>query len=109
VQLNTSGANRLVLLVGPWALKVPQVRSWRAFLFGLLNNLNEAEWSQEAGHCPVLLRGPGGLFIVMPRVRTLTPEEFASLDVEALPPRPERKPDSFGWLGEQLVAVDYGW
>lgn len=110
VRLNRRGRNRWVVLVGCWAVKVPSPRCWRDFLFGLLNNMNEAAWCHEhPEYCPVVLAGPGGLFIVMPRVRTLTDQEFALIDPLALPPRAERKPDSFGWLGGRLVAVDYGW
>lgn len=108
-EVNARGRNRLVLLTRRHALKLPALRCWRDFLFGLLNNMNEAAWSGEAGHCPVLFAAPLGLLVVMPRVRVLTEAEFADLDPARLPPRPERKADSFGWLGEELVAVDYGW
>ena len=98
-----------MILTRRFAIKVPSPRCWRDFLFGLLNNMNEAAWSAEPGHCPVILAAPGGLFVVMPRARVLTDGEFQQLDQEVLPPRPERKADSFGILGDQLVAVDYGW
>lgn len=109
MRINTAGRNRLVLLTRRYAIKIPSLRSWRDFLFGLLNNQNEAATSREPGHCPVLFSCPGGWLIVMPRARILSDAEFAELDHAALPPRPERKPDSFGWLDGRLVAVDYGW
>lgn len=111
LRLNLKGRNRFVLLVGPWAVKVPSLRSWRDFLFGLLNNMNEAAWSRQPGHCPVLLAGPGGLFVVMPRARILGEAEFHQLRLlDRLPAaRAEPKADSFGWLNGRLVAVDYGW
>lgn len=108
-EVNARGRNRLVLLTRRHAIKVPSLRCWRDFLFGLLNNMNEASWATEPGHCPVLYAAPGGLLVVMPRARILTDAEFAAVDHDRLPPRAERKPDSFGWVGGQLVAVDYGW
>lgn len=38
-----SGSNRIVFLVGRYAIKLPRARSWRGLLYGWLNNLNEAE------------------------------------------------------------------
>lgn len=109
--LNRAGRNRWVILTRRWAIKVPRPTSWRAILFGLINNLNEAAWSREGtGRCPVRLAIPGGFAIVMPRVPIL--DEIA-FDVaafnEAHGLRVEAKPDSFGLLNGQIVAVDYGW
>ena len=109
LELNTSGQNRWVVLTRRFAFKVPTPRSWRDFLFGLLNNMHEAKRSAEPGHCPVRFALPGGFLIVMPRARILTDDEFWSLNHAELPPTPERKADSFGWLGDKLVAGDYGW
>lgn len=108
-EINTRGRNRFVFLCGSLALKVPSLRNWRDFLFGLLNNMNEAQWSKQDGHCPVLFAMPGGFLVVMPRLRILTEEEFYDLDPAALVGRAEHKPDSWGWLDGRVVAVDYGW
>lgn len=107
--IETRGRNRLVLLTRCYAFKIPTLRCWRDFLFGLLNNQNEAAWSGEPGHCPVLFALPGGWLIVMPRLPIVTEDEFSRIDPAELPQRAERKPDSFGWLDGQVVAVDYGW
>lgn len=109
--VDRSGRNRLVLLVGPLAIKLPSPRCWRDFLFGLLNNLNEAAWhGEQACHCPVLWSAPLGLAVVMPRATILDDAAFRTLD-HMIPRLPgvERKASSWGWLGERLVAVDYGW
>jgi len=65
--------------------------------------------------CPVLFSLPGGWLLVMRRARELTREEFDSLDLSAFVNQnsnyvvpAELKMDSFGWIGTQLVAVDYG-
>ena len=109
LSLNTEGYNRFVILTARYAIKIPSLRCWRDFLFGLLNNMHEAQaHRQEPFYCPVLWAAPLGLAIVMPRVRVLTDDEFPSVD---LPDGgcAERKPSSWGWLGDRLVAIDYGW
>jgi hypothetical protein len=113
VHLNRRGRNRWVILTRRYAFKFPAPTSWRDLLYGLLNNMNEADWSHLPGRCPVHWAAPGGLLIVMPRARTLTEEEFHSFDSAAFCAVhgivAEHKPDSFGWLGDRVVAVDYGW
>jgi hypothetical protein len=113
VIVNRSGRNRLVLLTARYAIKVPRLTSWRDFLFGLLNNLNEARDAKLEGRCPVVARLPLGLAIVMPRAEILSREEFAYFDYHGFcrrhAVRAEAKPDSFGKIGGNIVAVDYGW
>lgn len=108
-----SGSNRIVFLVGRYAIKLPRARSWRGLLYGWLNNLNEAETGPRAGACPVVLSLFGGLIIAMRRAREMTFDEFGHLlDVEEFKAKTglevEAKPDSFGWLDGDIVAVDYG-
>ena len=111
IRLVTEGRNRFVILTPCHALKLPSLRSWRDFLFGLLNNLNEAAWHREHPcYCPVTWSAPLGLLLVMPRAQILDDATFA--DVESvLPaiPGAERKASSWGWLGDRIVAVDFGW
>lgn len=111
------GCTRLVLLLGPWAIKVPNfLYGWRAFLNGLMGNMQEVTlsgcgWPEL---CPVLWRVLGGFLIVMRRARILTDGEFVAFDAAAfcecgdyvVPAEP--KSDSFGWLDGRIVAVDYG-
>jgi len=116
-ELNTRGANRLVILTRQHAYKIPTLRNWRDFLFGLLNNMNEARLGRAGldGYCPVLFAAPGGFLIVMPRACILTEDEFLAFDAVEFCERgeyrinAEHKPDSFGRLGARIVAVDYGW
>lgn len=113
MRLVTEGRNRFVLLTRRHAIKVPSLRCWRDFLFGMLNNMNEATWHREhAAYCPVVWAAPLGLAIVMPRVQPLAPDVFAQLlRRRLLPPvrGVERKASSWGMLDGQLVATDYGW
>lgn len=107
-----SGVSRSVLLVGPLAVKVPFLGSWKRFLYGLLSNLHERQEARRRlpRTCPVLLSDPLGLLVLMPRCAplpegALTPElyqEFTAAGVQAEP-----KPCSFGVLRGEVVALDY--
>lgn len=113
------GVTRKVLLIGDWAIKVPNFDEWRLFLLGLLANMQEAAFSRAGWPelCPVLFSLPGGWLIVMRRARVLTDVEWTDMDEkfkrgfmqnsEYTVPA-ELKSDSFGWLNGRLVAVDYG-
>ena len=111
--LNRTGRNRWVVLTRLYAVKVPSPIRWRDFLFGLLNNMREAETSHLPGRCPVIAKVPLGLAIVMPRVQIMSSGEFAAFDAAAFCKMhgisAEHKPDSFGRLCGEIVAVDYGW
>lgn len=117
------GVTRRVLLIGQYALKVPNPAEWRLFLLGLLANMQEAIFAKARWPelCPVVWSLPGGFLVVMRRARVLTDDEFE--EHEALIRRwifggpgeenerfvpAEPKSDSFGWLDGRLVAVDYG-
>jgi len=110
------GVTRTVLLIGPWAFKFPSMVEWRLFLLGLLANMQERKFSRVGWPelCPVLWSIPGGWLVVMRRARELTRQEFDQIDLEAWLDRgdyvipAEPKMDSFGWVGDQLVVVDYG-
>lgn len=110
------GATRRVLLLGRYAIKVPSMAEWRLFLLGLLANMQEAIWSRTGWPelCPVVFSVPGGFLVVMRRARVLTDEEFVELDLARWVDRggyivpAEIKTDSFGYLDDRLVAIDYG-
>ncbi len=109
IRLVTEGRNRFVVVTPRHAIKFPSLRSWRDFLFGLLNNLHEAKASGEhSSHCPVLWCSPGGLLLVMPRADVF---DQAAFDTAEIPngTSAEMKPSSWGSLGGRTVAVDYGW
>jgi hypothetical protein len=106
------GNNRVVILIGSYAVKLPRARSWRGLLYGMLNNINEAE-AQKPGACPVVASLGCGLVTIMRRARDLTDTEFDELvdvagfkTITGLEVEPKR--DSFGWLDGAIVAVDYG-
>lgn len=110
------GATRWVFLTKKWAIKIPRLSRWRTFLWGLLGNLQEVEFSRLNCDrlCPVKFSLPLGFLVVMPRVQEMTPEEFDRFDYDEfikmkggiIPAEP--KPSSFGWLGDKVVCIDYG-
>lgn len=113
----TGGVTRHVVLVGGWAVKVPRLNhGWANFLLGLLGNRAEYLLGRTGldGYCPVVFGLPGGWLLVQARAHPLTPEEWASLNLRAFRDRGsyaivvEPKYDSFGWVGDKLVAVDCG-
>lgn len=113
VALNRRGSIRWVVLTSRHAYKFPAPYSWRSFLYGLLNNMNEAAQSSKPGACPILWRLPGGWLNVMPRCAEVGEKDFALIDARAwaqdrgLVVEPKR--DSFGLLNGAFVAIDYGW
>lgn len=111
-----TGATRRVLLIGEIAIKVPTVRSWGLFLYGLLGNMQERNFSRTGWKqlCPVLFALPGGFLLVMRRARPLVLIDWHEFDYDRFVDQPdyrvpaEEKMDSFGWLDGRIVAVDYG-
>ncbi len=111
------GICRTVLLVGPYAVKVPSLRGHAAggvrgrlegFCRGILANLSEATWSSFepfAGRiAPVRFSLLGGLVQVYPRCEP-APEDA---ELFRLDPDPgDVKPDNFGLLDGRLVRVDF--
>lgn len=124
VEINTKGANRLVILTRRHAFKLPNLLGgWWAVLWGLIDNIQERRangrvrrWPGPAqdGICPLLFSLPGGFLNVMPRARPLTDLEWATFDYAAHVNRgaywisAEHKRDSFGVLDGAIVAIDYG-
>jgi hypothetical protein len=111
VRLITEGRNRFVLVTRRHAYKFPSLRCWRDLLFGILNNLHEAQAQRDhPAYCPVLWCSPLGLLIVMPRVDVLGQDEWREAEGR-LPADTcaEMKPSSWGRLDGRIVAIDYGW
>lgn len=110
------GSTRIVLLIGHLAFKLPNVAEWRLFLQGLLANMQERLFARTGWPelCPVLWADPIGLLVIMRRARPLTKSEFAAINWadfcqnENYVIPAEHKIDSFGWVGDRLVAIDYG-
>jgi hypothetical protein len=110
-----SGYTRLVILIGPFAFKLPHFgRGWRMGLTGMLSNMTEAKFStlKSPYLCPVRFSIPGGFLVVMDRAEPLSEEAFEALQEEGFFGdkffHAEIKRCSFGWLKNVTVAVDYG-
>lgn len=102
------------------AFKIPSVFEWRLFLHGLIGNMQERTFSGFCPDklCPLLFSLPGGFLNVMPECKPLSSEfyldefdfdDFCACDEGAdVSGIVEDKRDSFGVLGNRIVAVDYG-
>ena len=109
------GASRIVLCAGPYAVKVPRAHSWRGFLHGLIDNMNErGTWrylqTDREWLCPISWAAPGGWLLIMRRALALTheaelPEPMVAaaktLQLE------EWHALNVGWYDGRLVFVDY--
>lgn len=114
-----SGYSRVVILIGPYAVKIPNFFFWKGFLYGLVGNMHEVQWYRHSSEdmkrlCPIRFAIPGGWLVVMSRARDMTRDEWDGFDAmefigsgqNTIPVEP--KMNSFGWLDGRIVAVDYG-
>jgi len=112
------GATRWVFFIGKFAFKFPSFSGWKQFLWGLLANIQEKEFSKvdvlKNKLCPVIFSFPFGFLVVMPKAKILERDEISKEHLktfctcgEFMIPS-ELKYDSFGYLNGKLVSVDYG-
>ena len=118
------GICRAVLLVGPFAIKVPTSRPYgrrgnvterlTALARGVLANQSEAAWSGQAGLCPIVA-SLGPLLQVYERCEPVDeaavpdPDDDRAWWDAIAPDVPfgDRKAANLGWLRGRLVWVDY--
>lgn len=113
------GSSRWVFVVSSIAVKIPSFTSYRSFLWGLIANMNEVKFWNYANMkhklCPITFYVPFGLLVVMPKVKVLTKGDgigndyllsFCICENGKIPA--ETKLDSFGFLNNKLVCIDYG-
>lgn len=118
MRVDRTGASRIVILTRRYAIKIPNFRDdWpRLFCRGICANMQEVNFAITGWPelCPVLFSLPWGLLLVMPRLRLLTDDEFVEHIPEGWTDRGdyvipvEMKSNSFGWLDQRPVAIDYG-
>lgn len=114
--INRNGATRIVFLLPKVVVKIPRTDSWKFFLCGLLANMQEREFAGTGWPelCPIVASCPAGFWVVMLRCEPLNDywwhhfdyEEFVDGGDYHVPA--ENKRDSFGFLRDRIVAVDYG-
>ena len=117
-----SGTYRFVVLFHRWVIKFPRANSRRRFREGSLANRQERRYARTHADCrrlcPVLLADPLGLFLVMPKARPLTDQEWADIgpplgliglftsEVAIIPG--EAKRSNLGVLEDgRMVIIDY--
>ena len=109
-----SGVFRRVFLLGGFAVKLPR---FKHFSSGLRCNRWEREmwlrWRPLFGWenlCPVAFADPLGFFVLMPRAaQPVTFEQVVAATPDYYPDiTAETKPEDFGRIAGQVVALDYG-
>jgi hypothetical protein len=106
------GTTRWCIQFKSIVFKIPSFKSWKYFLHGLINNMDENNWYKfnalyDNIFCKIIFSCPLGLLNVMPYCTPINEIEFKSLQInyEELPV--ERKIDSFGKYCGRIVAIDY--
>jgi hypothetical protein len=118
------GICRTVLLIGPYAVKVPTTRPYghrgglserlTALARGVLANQSEYAWRGQDGLCPIVL-SLASIVQVYVRCRPVTDEEVPDPELDpawwrAIAPTVpfgDKKAANLGWLGDHLVWVDF--
>jgi hypothetical protein len=117
MKIDRTGCTRLVILTKNYAFKFPNCIDkgyrWRGLLQGLLANMNECTWwygTKWNTLCPIIFHLPFGCLNVMPRLQILTDDEYLNnshiYNRTYYPCEP--KSNSYGWLNERIVVIDYG-
>lgn len=106
-----SGITRIVWLIGPYAIKIPNPRyGWGKFLYGLLSNMTERRFSTVAEKfrlAPVIWSMWGGWLNVQRRCEPIIDEEFEALNEDDWIPC-DFKRENFGKLNGRILLLDYG-
>lgn len=111
------GTTRIVVCIGKYAIKIPNFRSWKLFLNGLLANIQEETFRDLD---PILLKSklyiPGGFLSIFEKVEEIDEitwikikdDFYTIIDKKDYIIPVEIKKDSFGMLNGQLKIIDYG-
>lgn len=108
------GLSRLVILIGPVAVKLPRV--WASdgiTLLGLIGNTLERDRYARAGGHPALARvlwcAPLGIVLVMRRYRELAAGPLSPEELSRLPfVNVDNKAENIAVEGGRYVVLDYG-
>ena len=116
------GVTRIVILIGDVAIKIPNVRSWKQYLLGLLANIQEREFAK-LNHellAKVKFSDLLGFVLVMERTEDITDideEDFRTLMRERYKDNEmsvfilsDLKRANFGYIKntKNIVKIDYG-
>ena len=107
------GRSRTVILTKNHAIKLPYIGRYINFLWGLIANMNEVKFSKlnDKRLASIVFSLPFGLLVVMKRADPLKKfnkkflTDFCTKNGN-IPV--EIKKDSFGYIKNKLVAIDYG-
>lgn len=116
------GSTRLVFIFNKIVIKIPNNQEYRLFLNGILSNLREKRFSSMGRNdlAKVKFCDNLGLFLVMEKAQELDIDNMDWLEFEEhLRERykddnlkdfilPDSKPSNWGYIGNNLVKIDYG-
>lgn len=112
IKLIRAGYSRDVLLIGKYAFKFPSPRNgWRAFVMGLLGNIEEArkwQYSRHTGLAPVLF-SLAGFVNIYPRYEPLEREITETELTHVAIFNPDRR--SINYARDEngdIIVLDYG-
>ncbi len=108
------GCHRLVLILNKIVIKFPNPRYyWKWFIKGFKGNIQETQLSKMGNKhlCPILFSAPFGLFLIMKKAKSLTSSDleidlYNFMEINNITSA-ENKMESFGWLNNRLVCIDY--
>lgn len=132
MKINHQGCTRIVFILKNIVIKIPRFTySWEHFLKGIIGNIQENKtWKYNSGKwesgnsyllCPVVFCSWGGWILIMKRAdikKHIEEIRNESQCLDAIETRYSKwvevgfkgddKPDNYGYIGDQLVKVDYG-
>lgn len=121
IKINRNGCTRIVFIFKKIVVKIPNFTySWEHFLKGLIANIHESKcWKYNSGKfetglssllCPVLWCSYGGWILIMKKAKVLTDLEFIESDISEHIKHfaGDDKSDSYGWINDNIVKIDYG-
>lgn len=113
------GVTRRVLLVGNYAIKVPNAQEWRTFIYGITANMIERKFSEmdEPRLAKIHYANRFGFLLIMERLHPLTDAQWDEFNYKAFCDQTdwhmegitEDKRDGLGSTPDgQIKFVDYG-
>lgn len=112
MKIATNGICRTVFVFKKIAIKIPKFRyGWYYFLLGLTSNIEEIKaWKHTKSEllCPIKWSSWGGWIVVMQKAEICHEMDFIDYSIwRKAGFGGDNKPDNYGYLGTQIVKVDY--
>lgn len=106
------GMNRVVLLIGRYAIKFPRYIDHQSFVRGILSNILESVRWKRSHHpalMPVLFTFPFGLLSIQERCDYILPRKLTQEEIDILPfVTVDNNGNNAGIHKGRIVVFDYG-